>query len=1120
VASARTELEENSEAEIGELVNDFAEFITFTTVQEEELADEHTDQFPAPLSANAFSDLAAEIADEQADQLAELRSHSPSEQLTAETVHEQTARLAELSTPESSIQVGSVDDQQEQAADLTSAEIVMDADKASAMHEASTTIEQAEAGTEAIAVLPIYGSEESQKSWKTISMDMGHMWKLTKKFIPVAKAHFADSKAESESSESAESADVEPESCDHSRSNSKESFPGICPPMPELRRLCGKCPPQLANETFTLFPNRALHVDFRRHLKRINPVLDPKPLPHWASDVDDIQLPPLPEPSSFSRNPHPTVPLLTGFEVFHLETKLHQAKVRWPVMKEVVQSWPSDMFKSKANTYREALETSTLRCALLKNAPARSFKERFFIREYLKRRPFFKNLPPKIMHDISANLIFKRFDKDEVIYKHGNEVDNIYFILDGTTNLKDDPPYENASMSKLRGAVKDLLPVMPIRSITKVVKVVEAKRVANKSRFYSLSAEELEAQQRPWRGAAGLGLNPGVQVNSIKDANVIGLWDLLVPYASPPRALETGTVDRHLRYTMTAVATDTVQAMALSASALVGTLDEQSKMERITLLQTLFPLTKDLSYGDLLEDSRVARDGKSVALQELFTVSDIRRNTTLWMQNEIPNLSDAKIIMMVDGSVELKDRGQVLATIEAGALIGESALKGMSKYPHTAFVKSSRARIMYISIADFTTHFLPGREHGAKQDIDPLVLDGFFKCLDEPRPKKKTNFGAILLKGEPAKLALTSKLDVSAMLKLHATEKEVARSKTVYNPVEEQEDSSPDDSSDVERVHFDVTNLRKLNPDSKTEDKMMLMKTDWHRVSTKRMPPRLAPPGCQNLHRTTEDLTDEWVHARNRNRQNRHAQTMSSRMAPPVGHVFNLTIEKLTEDAGSWNADGQCWLARSLQPTKPFGEQALRSTWHGGANSEMSLSSTAMLAGALRAPSGFFQSLRTAPLRGADREQSGSPSPSRSPSPDRKPWGTDSTTHGCTSQGFEFGHVTSSALSSYSPRTTISKLGASSTAGGGWRRRTESPDPISAMRFNLELPVELSGSNVNFVGERMTKAFKRHREHQELFQAQRGLPAQQDGSRKSEEDLKSKALLARRQRKVERRQRR
>jgi hypothetical protein len=39
---------------------------------------------------------------------------------------------------------------------------------------------------------------------------------------------------------------------------------------------------------------------------------------------------------------------------------------------------------------------------------------------------------------------------------------------------------------------------------------------------------------------------------------------------------------------------------------------------------------------------------------------------------------------------------------------------------------------------------------------------------------------------------------------------------------------------------------------------------------------------------------------------------------------------------------------------------------------------------------------------------------------------------------------------------------------------------MSAKKSNLAVPVELSGSNIAFVGEHMTEAFKRHQEFQEL----------------------------------------
>lgn len=316
-------------------------------------------------------------------------------------------------------------------------------------------------------------------------------------------------------------------------------------------------------------------------------------------------------------------------------------------------------------------------------------------------------------------------------------------------------------------------------------------------------------------------MNPHVKEYSTADSRVIGLFDFIVPYSSPWQArLE----NLHSR---TAIATSAVEAIAVPARELARALDAEATQERLTALRDIFPMTQGMSDRDLSKPSRVERNREATPLHRLFEVSDVRRHTTLWMQAETLPAEGAKIVLVLEGVVHFKIHGAVTDAVSAGAVIGEDALRGIP-YQCTAFVHTPRARIMFISAADFRTHFLGGRLL-TEEDLESPQF-AFFRQAEAPSTYKR---GAARRFTEKLNLAHLARAAEGA-----GDNRDPARSRSLQAAKFNAQLSKTCTSGRAE--------MRKDDYDE-------LLQAEWKRLKFKKLPPRVAPPGGRDWHRSTEE---------------------------------------------------------------------------------------------------------------------------------------------------------------------------------------------------------------------------------------------------------------------------
>jgi len=827
-------------------------------------------------------------------------------------------------------------------------------------------------------------------------------------------------------------------------------------PLPVMRRLCGRCSPEPLNAVLHLFPDKKRHEDLREHFRHIREDDVPIIQSHWASDYDQINLPPMLATSAFSMKQHPKVPLLTGSEVFHLECQIHHHKVKWPAMKEAAVNPRHGPPRKRQTLHREQLEQETLRCLLKKKPKDRTFQENLLLMVFLTRRPFFRTMRDVSLTIMSSKLECKRFEEDDVIYAQGDEVTSVYIILTGTHLIKDEVPAKTPSPMPSEGDTS--------RGPSKQVSLDADDRgvVRRGAMLPPMQFDQVQStkpQTTTWRGAAGLGLNPNTADNNNVDPRVLGLWDVVEPYSSPP----LGRI--HPLHTRTVIATSLMEAVVIPARVLVNLLYDEAKRERLAVLRNKFPLTAGKSDEQLSEPSCVERGSWNPSLHSLFTVSDVRRHASLWMQGDVPN-DDSKVVLILEGTAHLKSNGRLVDEVGAGTLLGEEGLKG-EKYHCTVFIDSPRARILFISVADFNTQFLLGNS----SEFSDSVFGKFYKNeshVIDPRLKRMS-----------LKVPMSKMKPRKPKVKSHEKKQ---KHEGPHEKKHEGQDGSCSESSDSEYFYGDdddlfaswkmggwsvrVESLRHLlGPDSSRarDDVAELMKAEWRRLMPKRLPPRVAPPGVGDSHRTGKDLLGAGSprHATKRQHQNayRHADSVEIlRQACVESGSRQRPMPGIAISSPRANAPISTELAatRRRRPRRP---------------------------GRSRSPSVVKHSL----------EVSGAPcSTSRSPSPDREPRGID-----------RLGFVNITALAaSPSPRKIKAE-------GRGWCARTVSPTATSHRRQrnsqdDSEIKVGLSASHMNFVSERMDKAFAAHQKYQEVTN-------KAEVALKQQQDAKSKADLLRRQ---------
>lgn len=435
---------------------------------------------------------------------------------------------------------------------------------------------------------------------------------------------------------------------------------------PKQERLCGRCKPLEINQTANYWPDKRTHRDLRSSFNKIRNMkkgaAKSERLDQLQTEVDNIQMPPLPAQSALSRKPHHKLKVMPAFDVFNLEVQIMQHKVKEPLMKQEIAGADSSTFKRMT----EDLDLSTLRIIVRKKPHQRTFRDSLRVFEFLRKQLFFKDLSNDLLAHLANHLQACRYEVGESLYQKGDQLSGVYILIRG------------------RAVIKDLEPVKQEEEepghTTK--KFIRKRSVLNDS-FISaeLSAKDV------------------ADIEELQSSNkVFGVSDLLQEVLWP-------TVPLHLA---AAVIEEPADVLHLPADRLLPMLEEENLKERLSALQELFPTTKGKSEEDLMQLSRIERSGVRVPIHRLFDVREVPRSHKLFFYGEHLPAKDANVFMILSGTVELSGLQKKQEAMTRGTVLGEEALH-CQPYAHTAVVTSGKARVLSIRVNDFVTQFMNGR---------------------------------------------------------------------------------------------------------------------------------------------------------------------------------------------------------------------------------------------------------------------------------------------------------------------------------------------------------------------------------------------------------------------------
>lgn len=469
------------------------------------------------------------------------------------------------------------------------------------------------------------------------------------------------------------------------------------PPLPILERLCGRCSPLPINDCHPRFPSK---VGFKK-LKSTKPkkwtARELKKLlakkKHTNKSWDDLVLPEELERSFFSRQPHARLPFLTCAKGFELEVGILQHKVKWPIMKDVIEHMGATAFTERVREMREDCERSTLRLIVGKPMHHRSFEESVHLIGYLRKRLFFRDLSITVLNEITKHLKILKYPQGGVIYTKGKNMSGIFILLKGVVAFPDEVQVkatEKAPKTPPYGSEGD---ESPTRRRRRSAVVHDEHQLFIEEEHETLDVKINEVSNDEVSGGG----------------NVIGVSELLDDHhwPVPPR-----TTRVHLS---SAVACNIVEAIFLPADKLLPLLEEEALREKIAVLQEWFPPTKGWQEKILNLPSRVERDGKRLPIHALFDISNLARNTVMHQGGERLPLDVARVSVVITGQVNFKARWRLVDTGSDGVVLGEEALRGEA-YAHTVMVSSPRAKIMSIKVCDYITQFEHGRMQNAQLD--------------------------------------------------------------------------------------------------------------------------------------------------------------------------------------------------------------------------------------------------------------------------------------------------------------------------------------------------------------------------------------------------------------------
>lgn len=439
-------------------------------------------------------------------------------------------------------------------------------------------------------------------------------------------------------------------------------------------RLCGRCPvvdPKQRFDAKDLFPKDHVLLTLSHPAKIINARewgnahreqllrMDTRKLAELQlrpPQIQDVRLPAVAQ-TVFSRRPHHQFKTLSAGDMFNMEVQIRQARVKNP---QIIEALKSEDIKSHYREMREGLKFATIRILVGKEADDRTEEDRDYLLKYIRAQPFFKDLPLVVLGNICENFWLKRYNPQEALYTKGQEVEGIYIVLQGSASVRD---------------VDD---------------------------SFGQPRQESIMRPRPicHRDAS-----------DVPQSIVYAVGDLLRTTSWPLQARS------HPVHSMTLVAQTELEVLFVPARTLLPLLDQEALRERISMLRDFFPPTKGRPEKELFAQSRVERDGRRITLHRLFDVSDVPRHQVLFQQGEKSQGDEARITLILMGSVRLLARGRVVDTVSTGTMLGDEAVHN-EPYQTTAIVISPSARLMTLKVTDYITQFPSFAKRSDQQRAD------------------------------------------------------------------------------------------------------------------------------------------------------------------------------------------------------------------------------------------------------------------------------------------------------------------------------------------------------------------------------------------------------------------
>jgi len=437
--------------------------------------------------------------------------------------------------------------------------------------------------------------------------------------------------------------------------------------IPKQQRLCGRCKPLEITQTANIWPDKKGHRDLKQSLQRVRDVVQgsikPMRQEHWVMDLDDVQMPPLPEQSLLSQKPHPKFKAMKACDVFRLEIGIAQFKVKEPAIKDEIASLNVVEVDQTVKELIEDLDKSSLRMIVQKKPTERTFSDSLRLFKYLRKLSYFKDLKANMLATIGLSLQACRYDVGEVLYRRGQAFSGVFIVTRGKVSVdgleakdKDESPTRRR-LFRQRSVVNDRVPSAEMSA--KEAADNEEKHPANK---------------------------------------VFGVSDLLQEIIWPAE----------LFHQATAVVEEPAEAFFLPANKLLPLLEEESLQERLHALQEWIPATKRMSKDDLQQPAKVERSGLRPPIQRLFDVREYSRHHTLYAYGDRMEAKHAHLYVILAGVVQLRGRLQIQDDMTVGALLGEEALR-TDPYYHTAVVMSEKVRVLWIRVDEYVTQFMGGK---------------------------------------------------------------------------------------------------------------------------------------------------------------------------------------------------------------------------------------------------------------------------------------------------------------------------------------------------------------------------------------------------------------------------